>query len=1126
MFVHWGPVSLTGLEISWSRANSNPKCPNRGSTPVEVYDQLYRQFNPTNFNAAGWAETARAAGMKYLVLTAKHCDGFLLWPSKVDPYTIAQTPFRRDICREVADATRAAGLKLGWYFSPMDWRDPDFRTDRNAAFVARMQGEVGELLANYGRVDLLWFDWDSCEPLYDQATTYSIVRRLQPEIIINNRLDLGAKNNDNQILSANADYYTPEQRIGRYDDQLPWETCMTLGTQWSWKPNDAIKSLREVVGILARTVGGDGNLLLNVGPMPDGRIEPRQVDVLRQVGSWIRTNGESIYGTRGGPFKPSPFLASTRKGNAVYVLLLRTSEETLALPPLSRKILRSEWLHGGEVPVTQTDAGITLTVGRLSAEAIAPVVRLTLDGPADGIPSLDVPRPGIIQPGMKATASNVFQNDAAYRADRAIDGDDDTRWATDAGTKSAWLEVDLGKPMAFARVEADEAYPNRVQSFELLYRDGTEWKVAHRGTTLGTHYSARFKPVTAQHVRLHILNATDGPTIHEFQLYAPGSDPMAATEAEETETTASPESAELHGIVRRADTGQPVACTVTITDATGQTVTEGAGLRIGFRCPGEFRKLLPAGRTRIRVTRGPEYHAVESVVDLPPGGARQVVVILDRQVDLRRRGWYAGDSHAHMIHGEQTVPVDFDQVALAAQAEDLHYLSLSHAWALDDPTPERLEAELSRRSTPDCVLTWNLEAPKNYYLGDAGRCLGHCWNLGIKGRTAKGDNVIDLLLQASAADYESRKPSIANFESHALIHAQGGKVFYTHPARWWTGPWGGQGGYPKQEQMRVSNMAVELPLDTLIGPTFDGLDVITGAGEVAADRKTFEIWSLLLNHGYRVAATASSDACFDRPGGAVPGSARLYTFIKGPFSIAAAARAAAAGRTFATTGPLLLASVDGLPPGSAFRADGQPHALRIEAWSSGATTGGLARIEVLRNGASFQQHPLSDRPTSWATNLSIPGDPASWYCVRAFGANEGRQRAISGAFFFDERQWRRPEPVSATVRVRVEDADGGRPLKATLAECQYVGTQPRRGKRHRFSQGTGVVTIPATSRLQAEAKGYEPLTLSPVFDHPALIELITRLEDKDLADWRTFERIQTLLGQVPLTFRLKRRFDG
>ena len=146
MFIHWGPVSLTETEISWSRANSNPNCPNNGPTPVAVYDNLYKRFNPAKFDARQWVAIAKAAGMKYMVLTAKHCDGFLLWDSKVDDYNIMHTPFHRDVCGELAKAAHEAGMGIGWYFSPMDWRDPDFRTAHNAAFVARMQAEIRELL--------------------------------------------------------------------------------------------------------------------------------------------------------------------------------------------------------------------------------------------------------------------------------------------------------------------------------------------------------------------------------------------------------------------------------------------------------------------------------------------------------------------------------------------------------------------------------------------------------------------------------------------------------------------------------------------------------------------------------------------------------------------------------------------------------------------------------------------------------------------------------------------------------------------------------------------------------------------------------------------------------------------
>ena len=575
----------------------------------------------------------------------------------------------------------------------------------------------------------------------------------------------------------------------------------------------------------------------------------------------------------------------------------------------------------------------------------------------------------------------------------------------------------------------------------------------------------------------------------------------------------------LRGTITDAETGAPTACTVSITDATGRIVTDSEALKGGFRCEGTFEKRLSQGLTKIRVTRGFETRATGIDVLLQPGAATNVAFKLERNVNLRQRGWFAGDSHAHMIHGERTLPVDFGFVALTARAEDLQYLSLTHAWQMSDPTPEKLDTELARHPTPTCFLTWNIESPKNYYKGDAGRCLGHCWSVGMRGRTAEGADVIPLLLRASAADYESSKPTFANFETHQLFHAQGGSVFYTHPLRWWTGPWGGQGGYPKQERMRVSNMAVELPLDTLLGPTYDGLDVFTSGGEAAANDKAFQLWALLLNHGYRVAATASSDACFDRPGGAVPGSARTYTHLDEPFSLPAIAKATAAGHTFATTGPLLLTEMDGLPPGSAAPADGKDHLLRIEAWASGKDTSGLQKIEIFRNGEPLRTETFKPSLAAWQTNLVLRETESAWYCVRVSGGPQGG-RAVSGAFFFDPTSHRPPPPVACRVYVKIVDAANGHPLAATLVEILDVASTPRDGTHHSVNSGQGVLEIPGTVRLRAEAPGYAPLTLSPIYDCPALVEAITRLEDKDLLNWETFERTRTLLSEINLTFTL------
>jgi hypothetical protein len=578
--------------------------------------------------------------------------------------------------------------------------------------------------------------------------------------------------------------------------------------------------------------------------------------------------------------------------------------------------------------------------------------------------------------------------------------------------------------------------------------------------------------------------------------------------------------ATVHGIVSEGTSSRPAPCTVTLTDAAGRVVLENEAFRGGFRSTGEFTKTLLPGLTHLRVTRGFETKAIDRELNLVAGRTNELRISLDRAVDLRKRGWYSGDNHVHMLHGERTVPVSFGFMALSARAEELQYMSVAQGWNFDEPTPERLEAELRKHSTLDCLLMWNLEAPKNYYKGDAGRCLGHCWNLGVRGRTAEGSDVIRTLMEASAWDYESGKPSYANFESHLLIHKQAGVACYSHPARWWMGSWGGQAGYPRREQMRVSNMAVELPLDTLLGPTYDGLDIITGPGEFEANAKAFELWCLLLNHGYRIAATGSSDSCFDRPGGGVPGSPRTYTFIEGGFSFRKAANAIAAGRTFVTTGPLVVATVDGKPPGSVFTARPRALALSIEAWASGCTTGGLQRVEVLRNGQPWQQFLPASQAERFVTNINIVERDTSWYAVRVLGT--ARQTAVSGAFYIAQKGFRPAQPATARIHARIMDADNGRPVSVMLTEVSCCGTLVRDGKRHRLSSGEAHLSVPGTVRVRAEAPGYLPLTLSPFLDNPDMVQAVTGLTDEDLLKWETFERLNTQLENVELVFRLQK----
>jgi alpha-L-fucosidase len=508
LFIHWGPVSLKGTEIGWSRGGERRGRTGKGSIPVEIYDNLYRQFNPVKFDADEWVQVAKDAGMKYLVFTSKHHDGFSMFDSKVTDYKITNSPFKRDVVKELADACHKAGLKLGYYYSPVDWYHPDYRTENHDRYIEFMHAQLREICSNYGRIDIIWFDGlgGSAED-WDSEELFKMIRQLQPHVIINNRAGLPG------------DHDTPEQRIGKFQNDRPWETCMTICRQWAWKPNDQMKSLKQCIQTLVKTVGGDGNLLFNVGPMPDGRIEPRQVERLREMGQWLDKYGQSIYATRGGPFKPGVWGASTHKGNAIYVHILNWPDEKLLLPGIDKKVVSSSVLTGGRVDVEQSADGIEISVPKQQRKQIDTIVRLELNGPAGDIDPVGLPSASLAFE-KKVRASNVYQRIGNYGPEKAVDDDPATRWATDSGTKQAWLEVDLGEPKKFNRLKIAEEF-DRVRKFEVQYESGSQWKTLLGGTKIGAAYSKTFEPVMARKVRLHILDATDGPTIWEFQLLAP-----------------------------------------------------------------------------------------------------------------------------------------------------------------------------------------------------------------------------------------------------------------------------------------------------------------------------------------------------------------------------------------------------------------------------------------------------------------------------------------------------------------------------------------------------------------------------------------------------------------------------
>ncbi len=346
MFIHWGPVALKGEEISWSRGRE---------IPIDEYDNLYKEFNPELFNAASWVGTAKAAGMQYLIITSRHHDGFSLWDSEFTDYDMAATPYGKGILKELAEECEKQGIKFGTYYSICDWYRDDYPVDYPAPdysfreergmdsatqvqmehYTTFMKNQLKELIDDYNSF-LIWFDgeWEWAWTHEMGTDMYAYLRGLKDDILINNRVDKGREGMEDKSRTARfaGDFATPEQQIGTFDNQFAWETCMTIGEQWAWKPNDKLKSTKECIHTLLQTIGGDGNLLFNVGPMPDGRIEDRQVEILKEMGQWLSINQEAVYGTRGGPYLPSDKIVSTHKRNKIYLHLLGEVGKTLTLP--------------------------------------------------------------------------------------------------------------------------------------------------------------------------------------------------------------------------------------------------------------------------------------------------------------------------------------------------------------------------------------------------------------------------------------------------------------------------------------------------------------------------------------------------------------------------------------------------------------------------------------------------------------------------------------------------------------------------------------------------------------------------------------------------------------------------
>jgi len=370
MFIHWGAYSQLGAG-EWIMQT-------RGLT-VDEYEWLSATFDPELFDARAWVEVARAAGVRYITITARHHDGFSMFDTDATEYDIVDwARFGRDPMAELAEACREAGIQLFFYYSQLDWHHPDYyprgstghatgRPDSGdwSAYLAFMNRQLEELLTRYGPLGGIWFDgmWDKPDAEWRLGETYALIHRLQPAaLIIPNHHEAPRPGEDVQTFEQDlpgantAGWNTAD--IG----ELPLETSLTMNGSWGFNITDRRwKSVRELIHYLVRAAGADANLLLNVGPRSDGTIQPEAVARLRGLGEWLGTYGESVYGTRGGPIPPRAWGVTTHTGDRVYVHVLDWPDAALSIPAVERRISEARMLESGEaVAFQQTGAGVTL----------------------------------------------------------------------------------------------------------------------------------------------------------------------------------------------------------------------------------------------------------------------------------------------------------------------------------------------------------------------------------------------------------------------------------------------------------------------------------------------------------------------------------------------------------------------------------------------------------------------------------------------------------------------------------------------------------------------------------------------------------------------------------------------
>lgn len=391
LFVHWGVYSVLG-DGEWVM--------NQQQIPIHQYEKLPTFFNPTQFNPAEWVAMVKKAGMKYITITSKHHDGFAMFDSKISNYDIVErTPYGKDVLKMLKEECDKQGIKLFFYHSQLDWHHPDYypRGGTGGSYTGRpesgnwnnyidyMNKQLSELLTNYGEIGGIWFDgmWDKKDANWRLDETYSLIHQLQPGALIGSNHHISPiQGEDFQMFERDL----PGENTMGFNQtgtisELPLEMCETMNGSWGFNIRDQhYKTSKQLIQTMVKAAGFGANFLLNTGPMPNGKIQPENIDTLMVMGKWLEKYGETIYESRKGPIRPQDWGATTLgKDGKVYIHLLEMNDDNLLIPSLPAKIKSAVYFDGGEkVTFKETEFGILLNVPKTKRNNVDTILVLEL----------------------------------------------------------------------------------------------------------------------------------------------------------------------------------------------------------------------------------------------------------------------------------------------------------------------------------------------------------------------------------------------------------------------------------------------------------------------------------------------------------------------------------------------------------------------------------------------------------------------------------------------------------------------------------------------------------------------------------------------------------------------------